>query len=328
MLEDDSGRLRLMGDLLSSQMLVTGCIISVMGTENANGDFEVIDMKVPDLAPQPPRWAHSDTSTASESGRKAKKQKTDADSDSEMAEARPGSGSKIALVSGLGITGSSAGHALQIDLLLEYLLGEALDPASQQHTSRISRLIIAGNSLATDDNVAGDSLGHTRKAHKKYGYDASAYNPAPTAHLDDFLAALLPSMPVTLIPGAADPANSSLPQQPVHAAMFPHARAYAASAAGAEAGEGTPGWFDAVTNPWEGEVEGWRVLGTGGQNVDDVFKYVEGEDRLGMMEAMCRWRCCAPTAPDTLCKFFHVCHFLYERGGLIGWYRELSVPGR
>lgn len=67
--------------------------------------------------------------------------------------------------------------------------------------------------------------------------------------------------------------------------------------------EEEPGWFDSVTNPWEGEIEGWRVLGTGGQNLDDVFKYVESEDRLGMMEAMCRWRCVAPTAPDTLCEF-------------------------
>ncbi|KAA8575199.1 hypothetical protein EYC84_004396 [Monilinia fructicola] len=33
------------------------------------------------------------------------------------------------------------------------------------------------------------------------------------------------------------------------------------------------------------------------------FKYVEGEDRLRMMEAMCRWRCCAPTAPDTLWSY-------------------------
>jgi DNA polymerase II small subunit/DNA polymerase delta subunit B len=67
-------------------------------------------------------------------------------------------------------------------------------------------------------------------------------------------------------------------------------------------GSTEPGWLDPVTNPWEGEVEGWRLLGTGGQNLDDICKYVESEDRLGMMEAMCRWRCSAPTAPDTLCK--------------------------
>ena len=50
----------------------------------------------------------------------------------------------------------------------------------------------------------------------------------------------------------------------------------------------------------QAEVEGWRVLGTGGQNVDDVFKYVDSDDRLAMMEIMCRWRISAPTAPDTL----------------------------
>jgi DNA polymerase delta subunit 2 len=50
-------------------------------------------------------------------------------------------------------------------------------------------------------------------------------------------------------------------------------------------------------------VEGWRVLGMGGQNLDDIYKYVEGEDRVKMMENLCRWRCIAPTAPDTLCKF-------------------------
>ncbi|OBT70196.1 hypothetical protein VE03_00128 [Pseudogymnoascus sp. 23342-1-I1] len=302
MLEDESGRVRLIGARLADEMMVTGCIVSVMGTENANGDFEVIDIRTPDLAPQPARWEYSDSSKrAAESGRKVKKQKIE-DEDEEMTESRPGSGGKIAIISGLDISGSNTGHTLQINLLLEYLLGEALDPASQQQASQISRLIIAGNSIVVDDSTPGGSLGNTRKtAHKKYGYDSSAYNPAPTAHLDDFLAALLPSIPVTLLPGASDPANASLPQQPVHSAMFPQARAYGSGPS--TDGEKKIGWFDAVTNPWEGEVEGWRVLGTGGQNVDDVFKYVEGDDRLGMMEAMCRWRCCAPTAPDTLWSY-------------------------
>jgi DNA polymerase delta subunit 2 len=108
-------------------------------------------------------------------------------------------------------------------------------------------------------------------------------------------------MPVTLMPGYTDPANVSLPQQPIHPAMFPQARAYGPTPP-ADGESRQAGWFDTVTNPWDGEIEGWKVLGTGGQNVDDVFKYVESEDRLGMLEAMCRWRCCAPTAPDTLCE--------------------------
>jgi DNA polymerase delta subunit 2 len=195
-----------------------------------------------------------------------------------------------------------AEYSLEINLLMEYLLGEAFDPSLQESVSQISRLIIAGNSIALDnDAVSHDTIGNTRKAQKKYGYDASAYNPAPTALLDNFLATLLPTLPITLIPGYNDPANVSLPQQAIHPALFPNARIYG-SIPPTDGEERQPGWLDTVSNPWEGEVEGWRVLGTGGQNLDDVFKYVESEDRLSMMDAMCRWRCCAPTAPDTLCK--------------------------
>ena len=300
MLEDESGRLRLIGAPLSTEMLVTGCIIAVMGTENANGDFEVVDIKVPDLPPQKERWHTSDTPATN--GAKSKKAKME-DEDEDMDKPGAGSSKKIAIVSGLGFSGTESEHSLEINLLTEFLLGEALDPVTQESVSQVSRLIIAGNSIAMDNEaVSHDTIGNTRKSQKKYGYDSSAYNPAPTAHLDNFLASLLPSIPITLIPGFTDPANVSLPQQPIHSAMFPHARAYGSIPA-SDVEEKQPGWFDTVTNPWDGEIEGWRVLGTGGQNVDDVFKYVDGEDRLSMMEAMCRWRCCAPTAPDTLCEF-------------------------
>lgn len=305
MLEDESGRLRLVGETLSQEMLVTGCIVAVMGTENANGDFEVVDVRVPDLPPQAERWHTSEPAMI-------KSAEDDGDEEMEDDTEKPakGSGKKIAIVSGLGFSGTNSDHSLEISLLTEFLLGESLNEATQEGVSHISRLIIAGNSIALDNEaVSHDTIGNTRKAQKKYGYDASAYNPAPTTHFDNFLGAILPSMPVTLIPGFTDPANVSLPQQPIHPAMFPQARAYGAIPP-ADGEEKQPGWFDTVTNPWDGEIEGWKVLGTGGQNVDDVFKYVESEDRLGMLEAMCRWRCCAPTAPDTLCKSEIPVHFL------------------
>ncbi|RDW68440.1 hypothetical protein BP5796_09097 [Coleophoma crateriformis] len=299
MLEDESGRLRLIGPPLADEMLVTGCIIAVMGTENANGDFEVVDIKVPDLPPQSERWKTSELAVAN-----GKKKKVEDENDDEDMDKPQSSGKKIAIVSGLGFSGTDSAHNLDLGLLTEYLLGEALDPITQKNVSQISRLIIAGNSISTEsDAIPQDATGNTRKAQKKYGYDSSAYNPAPTAHFDQFLCDLLPSIPVTLLPGASDPANTSLPQQPIHPAMFSQARQYCAAPPAAGGEDQQPGWFDTVTNPWEGEVEGWRFLGTGGQNLDDVFKYVESEDRLGMMEAMCRWRCCAPTAPDTLWSY-------------------------
>lgn len=314
MLEDESGRLRLIGSKLQSSILVTGAIIGVLGTENADGDFEVIDIKVPDLSDQPQRWERDETKAEGDEEKKTSK--------------------KIAFLSGLGITGNS-GDSLELSLLTDYLLGfsgnsaaDADNPDSFPSPAQISRLIIAGNSLgdgtATDQDAFGtndDANTKNRKPPtKKYGYDASSYNASPITRLDSFLSEILPSIPVTLMPGEHDPANYSLPQQQIHRAMFQRARAYCSdSRPGIDAPEAEPGWFDNVTNPWEGDVEGWRLWGCAGQNVDDVLRYIDtgvdqengenkeqndSESRLQIMEAMLRWRCAVPTAPDTLCKDF------------------------
>lgn len=291
MLEDESGRLRLTGSYLQTTLLVTGCIIAVMGTENADGDFEVLDVKIPDLARQPQRWERDEGANAVK-GKKVLQKREKA--------------GKIALLSGLGISGNE-GDTLKLDLLMEYLLGESATPSEQQQASQISRLIIAGNSLAhaspipSLDDIA-NKKGVAATSSRKYGYDAAAYNPAPTDRLDLLFSTLLPSLPITLIPGETDPTQTSLPQQPMHAALFPHSRPYMAAPDRVAGEDAETGWFDSVTNPWEGDVDGWRLLCSGGQNLDDVFKYVEGDDRLEIMEAMCRWRLVAPTAPDTLCK--------------------------
>lgn len=282
MLEDESGRLRLTGSFLDQVLLVTGCIVAVMGTENADGDFEVIDIQVPDLARQPQRWERDEGDAAV--GGKAVMQKKE-------------KAGKIAIVSGLGISGD-AGDTMTLDLLMEYLLGEASTPEEQREVARVSRLMVVGNSLASANPIPSrEDMANRKTGPKKYGYDMSTYNAAPTDCLDLWLSTLLPSIPITLLPGESDPTQTAVPQQPIHPALFPHSRTYMAAPDAEESG-----WFDSTTNPWEGDVDGWRIMATGGQPVDDVFKYVEGEDRIQMMEAMMRWRLGAPTAPDTLCK--------------------------
>ncbi|KAL9096129.1 MAG: hypothetical protein Q9165_001652 [Trypethelium subeluteriae] len=264
MLEDESGRIRL------------------TGTETRDGEFEVVDLKVPDLPAQPERWGqHHDQLHGA---RNSKQNGT------------PQAG-KLAIVSGLGINGD-VGDTLCVDLLLEYLLGEATGPESQATAANISRLLIAGNSISHGTPIPSREDMATKK--KKYGYDPTAYNAAPTERFDTLLATLLPSLPITLLPGQTDPANVSLPQQPLHPALFPHSRAY--SLIPGESSQ-DPGWFDSTTNPWQGDIDGWRVLASGGQTVDDVFKYVQSEDRIEMMESMLRWRLVAPTAPDTLWSY-------------------------
>ncbi|KAK2748325.1 hypothetical protein FQN57_000983 [Myotisia sp. PD_48] len=290
-LEDESGRLNLTGALLQASFLVTGVVVAVLGTENANGDFEVVDVKVPGLPQQPIRW---------ERGPVPKKGQ------------QSGHSKKIAFISGLDITGTS-GDTLKLSLLTDFILGynggTKDDPTS---SSRISRLVIAGNSLGPAPSEDETIESRVRPKAKKYGYDASAYNPSLITLLDTFLAVILQSIPVTLMPGETDPANLTLPQQQIHRAMFPRSKIFSASAPLGE--QASSGWFDSVTNPWEGDIEGWRFWGCSGQNVEDVLRYVdlegeasEEEDqeqlddaRLGLMDSMLRWRCGVPTAPDTL----------------------------
>lgn len=283
MLEDESGRLRLTGGFLKGSLLVTGAIVGVIGTENRDGDFEVLDLRVADLPRQPQRWERDD-GDAAVNGKSVSQQRLKS--------------GKVAILSGLNISGD-AGDTLALDLLLEWLLGESTGTDDQEEASSISRLIIVGNSLAhaspipTREELAAVAL--KNRGHRKYGYDSASYNAAPTDRLDTWLATLLPSLPITLLPGESDPTSTSLPQQPIHAAMFPHSRVYMQPLGSKEIS-----WFDSTTNPAEFDVDGWRFLGTGGQTVNDVYRYVSGEDRLELMEAMLRWRLVAPTAPDTL----------------------------
>lgn len=288
MLEDESGRLRLTGGFLRSVLLVTGAIVAVLGTENADGDFEVLDLRVPDLPRQPERWERDDAQVARK-GKSITKQTRQ-------------KGGKVAIVSGLSMSGDE-GDTLALDLLMEYLLGEASSLEDQRAAADISRLLIAGNSLLHGQPIpTREEVTAAKKTGKRtYGYDASAYNAAPTDRLDAWIASLLPSMPVTLLPGAMDPTSTALPQQPIHAAMFPHSRAYMTSPNPKP--DEDPNWFDTATNPCELDIHGWRFLAAGGQTLDDVYRYVHGEDRLEMMEAMLRWRLTAPTAPDTLWCF-------------------------
>ncbi|KAL6706919.1 DNA polymerase delta small subunit Cdc1 [Coniothyrium glycines] len=280
MLEDESGRLRVTGESLNSHY-VTGCVLAALGTEQADGTFQVIATQYADLPRQPQRWEREDATLS-----RAKKPKP----------RRERSG-KLAIVSGLEITGVDDDE-LSLDILLEYLTGEAAGPADQTSSSTITRLIIAGDSLSHAAPILSrEDFAVKKSKSKHYGYDASAYNASPAERLDLFLSSLLPTLPITLLPGASDPANVALPQQPLHPALFPLSRLYAEPPA--KTNETLHG-LDTVTNPWQGDIEGYRVLGTGGQTVADLLKYVDEVESLEVMEMMLRWRCIAPTAPDTL----------------------------
>jgi DNA polymerase delta subunit 2 len=52
MIEDESGRMQLIGGRLKKANLVTGVIIGVLGMETSDGDFEVADVCYAGMPPQ------------------------------------------------------------------------------------------------------------------------------------------------------------------------------------------------------------------------------------------------------------------------------------
>jgi len=53
MIEDESGRIELSGNRVYREGLVTGCVVGVLGSETTGGQFDVVDVCLPEMPPQP-----------------------------------------------------------------------------------------------------------------------------------------------------------------------------------------------------------------------------------------------------------------------------------
>ncbi|KAJ2356815.1 DNA polymerase delta small subunit Cdc1 [Coemansia sp. RSA 2618] len=244
-LEDESGRIRLVGRAIDEAALASGVVAAVMGSETPGGDFDVVDMCFAGMAAQPAR--------------------TVGDADA-----------FVALVSGINATVETP-VTLEMQLLAEFLGGAAGGAGDQRRNAQIVQTVIAGNTM----RMPAPPLGHTE--------DARANDRVPVQRLvaavDAFLADIAAAMPLTLLPGGGDPADVSLPQQPLHPSMFAQCRQFAG--------------FRSVTNPAYFEIGGTLMLGSAGQNVDDLRRYACGEPSQLAAQSL-QWRHIAPTAPDTL----------------------------
>ncbi|CAO3703164.1 unnamed protein product [Rhizopus stolonifer] len=183
----------------------------------------------------------------------------------------------VALLSGLSI-GGDAQFDMRRQLLLELLTGELEGGLS----SSITRVILAGNSTNKPKQIKNNDK-------KKYGYDSTLYDTATILQLDEFLEEICNTVDVDVMPGATDPSQRHLPQQRMHPSMFRHSHKLST--------------FHSVSNPYWCEIDNVTFLGTSGQNIDDIYKYAESEDRLEMAESCMYWRHMAPSAPDTLWSY-------------------------
>ncbi|KAJ1867505.1 DNA polymerase delta small subunit Cdc1 [Coemansia sp. RSA 989] len=246
-LEDESGRIRLVGKAIEELLVTSGVIMAAMGSETADGDFDVVDVCFAGMAPQPQRQPSAEDKY-------------------------------VALVSGLSATVESP-VTLEMQLLAEYLAGTAGSEEDQRRSAQIVQTVVVGQTVELPE----PPLGHTE--------DAKANDRKPVQQLlaavDAFLADIAAAMPLTLLPGKSDPADISMPQQPLHPSLFAHCKQYSG--------------FQTVTNPAYFEVDGTLVLASAGQNVDDLCHYaVHDETPCQLAARTLQWRHIAPSGPDTL----------------------------
>ncbi|XP_057438754.1 DNA polymerase delta small subunit [Lotus japonicus] len=185
-LEDESGRVKLGGDLISPSVYVTGIVVAVHGKETEAGEFLVQDVLEAGLPPQ------------IEFPLKSREDKY------------------VVFVSGLSI-GSSNSNPLQFQLLIDHITGHLGDEKEKSIASQTVRVVIAGNSVEIPSGLFnGQNMGSK---------DLSRIS-EPIKELDILLNQIAAGLPLDIMPGPSDPSNYSLPQQALHRCLFPGSSAY------------------------------------------------------------------------------------------------------
>lgn len=184
----------------------------------------------------------------------------------------------ILFISGLEI-GSKKDNMLNTQLLFDVVAGQLT--MGEDIGQKICRVVIAGNSLSKDTQDK-----ESEKVAKYLTKHTQAKSVDAIKTLDEFLVQLGSCIPVDVMPGEYDPANQFLPQQPLHRCMLPSAFSYST--------------VQSVTNPYEAEIDGCRILGTSGQNICNIYQYTGMEKRLDILESNLRSSHICPTSPDTL----------------------------
>lgn len=252
MLEDESGRILLVGDLVKKTPFVSGTVVGILGMEAEAGTFQALDICYPYPIPQAPLPSV------------------------------PTKG-KIALLSGLNVVPNDPVLSTKLKVLEDYLSGDIID---SKEVSKIGRLVICGNSMHPS---------------------SSSDLPGCLNELGSFLVNVLRTIPVDIMPGENDPSDRSLPQQPLHKALF-------SDVLSDQLENVEESLFRPVTNPMWFAINGLDLLGTSGQNINDICKYIipnfnntddlsveeQTNARFRMIEGTLKWQNIAPTAPDTL----------------------------
>jgi DNA polymerase delta subunit 2 len=300
-LEDDSGRIGLGSDCVTrlAPTTVTGIVCAIKGAVDESGIFNVVDILF--------------------SGESLLSPKEDSkmiiDTDDTLAVDESDFDQYVLFVSGLqmGMGGhgtipseGSEDTGLASQLLMDYIAGRLGGEKDIKTASQIVRVVVAGNSVAAADTVKGTER-YTGSKHQSLATQ-------PVKELDALLSTALGSCPFDIMPGASDPANVTLPQQPLHACLLPNSSRF--------------NTLNLVPNPYNATLGGVNILGHAGQPVRGIARQTireelladnvngdrevhidlsikgvlreTGDNPIVILRNTLRWGHMCPIAPDTL----------------------------
>ena len=289
-IEDESARMKLVMDdsidkddaSLELHKLVTGVVVAACGYVNEeDGCFHATKISFVRPSPQgrPPN-VNIDNSSRMEV-------------DEENPESRD---PHVVLVSGLDIGESDQ---LKVQLLMDFLTGNAGSEEDTKLCSSIVRVIVAGGTICLRESFR-DAIKTENSSVPSNGNDTRESLKLKLREVDVVLSELASSIPIDIMPGEGEPTNHNLPQQPFHTMLLPGISQFLL---GDDSEDNDSATIDTVrlsTNPHCFSEHGVSFIGTSGQNINDVYRYSSLEDRLDILTHTLLWGCIAPTAPDTL----------------------------
>ncbi|KAG8733967.1 His Kinase A domain containing protein [Ceratobasidium sp. 423] len=247
--------------------------IAVLGSETDSGEFEAEEVVYPGLAPP----SHIPNATPNESsycvflsgltiGETASTDPTPAQPETESA--------------------LRSDPMAAVSLFLEWISGEGGSERDRDLARRVSRVIIAGDSLAAP-------LVEDERDSSKVSSSANTSLRQAVLSLGETLQEIARTVPLHVLPGASDPTGTALPQQPMPSWIFQPL---------GQNGKGSDALY-MESNPTWIHSNGKGILIHSGQPLNDIYMHSVEDDRMSMVRNTLKWRHIAPTAPDTLWSY-------------------------
>ncbi|CAF1605062.1 unnamed protein product [Adineta ricciae] len=153
--------------------------------------------------------------------------------------------------------------------------------------SNILRFVVAGN-LIESSNRLKDTTNQAKYLTRKM----AASSVEAMQSIDELFDKIATVTDIDIIPGVNDPSCHMLPQQPLHPCMFPTSSKRKTT--------------HCLTNPYDFQIGDLRLLGTSGQNIDDIDLQSTIDSRVQILENCLTWGNISPTCPDTLSCYPYV----------------------